>query len=481
MGTIFISSLTSEPAAHERLIENTVFSGFKRFATCPTSRSPTWEATTGGNPASFGVGDDDRLPAFDDGDDGVGRAQVDSDDFAHERRSLFRLFILKSESVQSSGMQDLPRLRIWLSCAGRTSGLGPRTKIVVGSPRGSSSPVSSPRPCWDGGRRPLRVWRHLPEITARRLPAQESRASSPQRRRHRRFATERRVVVATTTSRPCCAGHHRHRGRRLRAALRPEHLAHPDDSQAATGQRAGASTITQRLARNLFRQANTRGASTKVLGRKMGILSGHSTPSQPVGGGQRRGGRAADERQDLVPHGGGRPDVFQQIRQGRHARRGGDDCRHHPDARAPQPVRQPRAHARTPQQLRAAADGGRGLRHAPGGHRGRAEADRRPRPGRRRRGAVDGRLLRGGHPQEPRTALRRRGALRDRPAGADDARRRAAARGRARRRPRPAAARQAAQRLPQGEGERGRRQGDAADLRLAALDAIPSASSRSTS
>ena len=35
-------------------------------------------------PAALGIGDDDGLPAFDDGNDGVGGAQVDSDDFAHE-------------------------------------------------------------------------------------------------------------------------------------------------------------------------------------------------------------------------------------------------------------------------------------------------------------------------------------------------------------------------------------------------------------
>ena len=34
-------------------------------------------------PAAFRIGDDDRLAAFHDGDDGVGGAQVDSDDFAH--------------------------------------------------------------------------------------------------------------------------------------------------------------------------------------------------------------------------------------------------------------------------------------------------------------------------------------------------------------------------------------------------------------
>ena len=33
--------------------------------------------------AAFRVGDDDRLAAFHDGDDGVGRAEVDADDLAH--------------------------------------------------------------------------------------------------------------------------------------------------------------------------------------------------------------------------------------------------------------------------------------------------------------------------------------------------------------------------------------------------------------
>ncbi len=71
-----------------RLIEKTVFSGLVtawRLATWPTSRSPVLvNATTDGvSPAAFRVGDDDRLAAFHDGDDGVGGAQVDADDFAH--------------------------------------------------------------------------------------------------------------------------------------------------------------------------------------------------------------------------------------------------------------------------------------------------------------------------------------------------------------------------------------------------------------
>jgi hypothetical protein len=47
---------------------------FARLGECHDGRRET---------AAFGVGDDDGPAAFDDGDDGVGRAQVDSDDFAH--------------------------------------------------------------------------------------------------------------------------------------------------------------------------------------------------------------------------------------------------------------------------------------------------------------------------------------------------------------------------------------------------------------
>ena len=72
----------------KRLIEKTVFSGLVtacRLATWPTSRSPVFvNATTDGvSPAALLVGDDDGLAAFHDGDDRVGRAQVDSDDLAH--------------------------------------------------------------------------------------------------------------------------------------------------------------------------------------------------------------------------------------------------------------------------------------------------------------------------------------------------------------------------------------------------------------
>ncbi len=72
-----------------RLIEKIVFSGLVtacRLATWPTSRSPDLrEATTDGvSPPTFRIGDDDRLATLHDRDDGVGGAQVDSDDLAHD-------------------------------------------------------------------------------------------------------------------------------------------------------------------------------------------------------------------------------------------------------------------------------------------------------------------------------------------------------------------------------------------------------------
>ncbi len=75
----------------KRLTEKTVFSGLMtawRLATCPTIRSPDlgFTATTDGisrDPSD--VRDDDRLAAFHHCDDRVGRAQIDTDNFAHVR------------------------------------------------------------------------------------------------------------------------------------------------------------------------------------------------------------------------------------------------------------------------------------------------------------------------------------------------------------------------------------------------------------
>ena len=73
----------------KRLIEKMVFSGLVtawRLATWPTSRSPVLvNATTEGVsrlPSAFG--DDGGLAALHDRHDGVGGAQVDADDFAHD-------------------------------------------------------------------------------------------------------------------------------------------------------------------------------------------------------------------------------------------------------------------------------------------------------------------------------------------------------------------------------------------------------------
>ncbi len=70
-----------------RLIENTVFSGLVtawRLATWPTSRSPSFANADDRrrDPRAFLVDDDRRLAAFHDGDDRVGRAEVDSNHFS---------------------------------------------------------------------------------------------------------------------------------------------------------------------------------------------------------------------------------------------------------------------------------------------------------------------------------------------------------------------------------------------------------------
>ena len=70
----------------KRLIEKTVFSGLVtawRFATCPTSRSPSFvNATTDGVIREpFLVHEHGGLPAFHNGHDGVRRSEVNSNDF----------------------------------------------------------------------------------------------------------------------------------------------------------------------------------------------------------------------------------------------------------------------------------------------------------------------------------------------------------------------------------------------------------------
>ena len=72
----------------KRLIEKMVFSGLVtawRFATWPTRRSPSLPKRDDGRrrAAPFGVGDDDRLAALEDGDHGVRRSEIDSNHLAH--------------------------------------------------------------------------------------------------------------------------------------------------------------------------------------------------------------------------------------------------------------------------------------------------------------------------------------------------------------------------------------------------------------
>ena len=89
----------------KRLIENTVFSGFVtawRFATWPTSRSPDLvnPTTDGVMRLPSGLVMTTGSPAFHHRHDGVGRAQVDSNNLAHDlfvlasrRRDVRQIFI----------------------------------------------------------------------------------------------------------------------------------------------------------------------------------------------------------------------------------------------------------------------------------------------------------------------------------------------------------------------------------------------------
>ena len=90
------------------------------------------------------------------------------------------------------------------------------------------------------------------------------------------------------------------------------------------------------------------------------------------------------------------------------ARRGGDDRRHHPDAGPAEPVRQPGPDAGPTQQLRPAAHGRRRVHHRrPGERSGGASAGAQ---GAADAGAVERALLRRGHPQAARGPVRRRRA-----------------------------------------------------------------------
>ena len=78
-----------------RLMDETVFSGLVmawRFATWPTRRSPVLvkPTTDGVVRAPFGVGDDDGLAAFHNGDAAVGSTKVDTNDLAHNKGSSLK-------------------------------------------------------------------------------------------------------------------------------------------------------------------------------------------------------------------------------------------------------------------------------------------------------------------------------------------------------------------------------------------------------
>ena len=205
-----------------------------------------------------------------------------------------------------------------------------------------------------------------------------------------------------------------------------------------TSRPAGASTLTQQLARTLFPQA---------VGFSIGDLSLERKIKEAIVAVQIEKRYTKRRDPDLLrePHAprprhlrrrGRRAHVLRQVGEGCVARRGRDARRHLPVARPAEPVRQ-RGRRHGPAELRAAADGRRRVHHAGRGGHGQEAAHRRAGP--TAAGQVDRAVLpRGGAPA-PRAAVRGEGAVRGRAVGHHDARRDAAGRREPRRRPRRAA------------------------------------------
>ena len=219
-----------------------------------------------------------------------------------------------------------------------------------------------------------------------------------------------------------------------------------------TSRPAGASTLTQQLARNAV-----------PAGRR--LQHRRPQPRAEDQGSHRRGSNRKALHQgrdpDLLrqPHAprprhvrsrGGCAHVLRQVGQGRVARRGRDARRHLPVARPAEPVCQ-RGRRNGPQKLRAAADGRRGVHHTGRGGHGQEAAHRRQ--GATAAGQVERPVFpRRGAPA-PRAGVRREGAVRRRAVGHLHARRRAAERREPRGRPRRARRGQAS-RLSPADAER---------------------------
>ena len=230
------------------------------------------------------------------------------------------------------------------------------------------------RPAADLRARRLRAEHDHPRSTPRRRPGDRRvRHRSARRRRLRRHQPA------------AAAGDHRDRRRRVRAPLRPQHLAHGrrrlSSTSSSGGAAQGASTLTQQLARNLQDQFGLDASEKLVRAEDQGDRPRDSDRE------------ALHEEGDL--HALLQPDVprarrlrrrsasrlyFDKSNKQLDARGSGADRRHLPDARAAEPVRghEARDVAGATIVLQRMAD--ERYITAGAGRRSQAEADRHARP-----------------------------------------------------------------------------------------------------